>query len=141
MSFTIAGAVVGIAGAAYGVYAGEKAAGQAKKAGRAQAATEQAVTDERLVQIQREAMLTREEQVAGAAASGIKTSSVSTLQVMADTAAQFAREQAITKRVGASAVKSALQEGKIVGQQYRAQGIGQAAQGMSNVFNILGGLK
>lgn len=137
MSFAVTGAVIGAAGVAYSVYSSEKAAGKAKKAGKEQARIEKDVTAERLVQIKREEMLMREATVAGAAGSGVKTTSQSALEVLADQKAQFAREAAITKKVGASAAKNALAQGSLVAQQYRAQGISQGAQGLSNVFNIL----
>lgn len=137
MSFAITAAVVGVAGTAYSVYAGEKAAGQARGAARQQAKTERAVTAERISQLKREEMLMREQTIANTAASGLKISSASPLEILAEQKAQFERERAITQRVGASAVKASLQQGRIVAQQYQAQGIAGGLAGLQNTFNIL----
>ena len=138
MSFAVTAVVVSAVGVGYSIYSGEQAKKGAKQAGAAQAQTEAEVTKERVRQIAREEMLTREATVAATAGSGVKVGSQSTLQVLADQQAEFAREKAITEKVGASAAKAALAEGKAVGAQYQAQGVSGAISGIGNIFSILG---
>jgi hypothetical protein len=138
MSFAVTAVVTTAVGVGYSIYAGERARDDAKDAGAAQAATEREVTKERIRQIAREEMLTREATVAATAGSGVKIGSQSTLAVLADQAAEFKREKAITEKVGASAAKAALAEGSAVGSQYRAQGISSAISGVASIFSILG---
>ena len=138
MSFAITAVVTSAVGVGCSIYSGEQAKKDAKKAGAAQAKTEAEVTKERVRQIAREENLMRESTVAATAGSGVKVGSKSTLQVLADQKAEFAREKAITEKVGASAAKAALAEGRAVGAQYQAQGISSAITGIGNIFSILG---
>ena len=138
MSFVVTAVVTSAVGVGYGIYAGERANKQSKQAGEAAAKTEAEVTKERVRQIAREENLMRESTVAATAGSGVKVGSKSTLQVLADQKAEFAREKSITEKVGASAAKAALAEGRAVGAQYQAQGISSAITGIGNIFSILG---
>ena len=138
MSFAITAVVTSAVGVGYSIYSGEQAKKDAKQAGREAAKTEAEVTKERVRQIAREENLMRESTVAATAGSGVKVGSKSVLQVLADQQAEFAREKAITEKVGASAAKAALAEGRAVGAQYQAQGISSAITGIGNIFSILG---
>ncbi len=138
MSFAIASVVIGGIGVISSLSAGKKASKAAKQQGQAQAQTEQKVTTERLRQIERQEMLTREATQLGAAGSGVKIESRSVLEVLADQQAEFAKESSITQQVGASAAKAALDRGKAIGTQAKYQGYSGALGGISNIFSILG---
>jgi hypothetical protein len=137
MSFAIAAVVTAGVGTAYSIYSGTQAAGAAKSAGAEQARIERQVTQAKIEQTMRQEMLMREATVAGTAASGVSVKSKSTLEVMADQAAQFRKEMATIRQVGESNAAVLQQNAGMVGSQYRSQGIAQGIQGAANVFSMI----
>jgi len=137
MSFAVTSVVVGAVGIGLSYSASKKAGKASAAAGAEEARIEGEVTAERLVQIKREEMLTREATKAATVASGVKVGSKSTLEVLADQEAQFARERAITDKVGASRAGAALARGQALSQQYKAQGQANAISGLSNIFGMI----
>ena len=83
----------------------------------------------------------REQTITGFAASGVKANIGSPLEVLADQAAEFRREQVIIEKVGASKAQSALQSGKNVATQAKWAGISGAVQGLGTAASILANLK
>lgn len=138
MSFAIASAVIGGISVVANIVGSRKAAKAAERQGDAQADTERKVTQERLRQIDREEMLMGEATILATAGSNIKVGSKSTLEVLADQEAEFAREGLITAQVGASAATAALDRGKALATQAKYQGYSNALSGISSIFSILG---
>ena len=82
-------------------------------------------------------MLMREGTVAATAASGVKVGSKSTLEVLADQKAEFAREKEITQEVGASRAQAALKNAALRSRTTKYQGYTAAAQGLTQAFSFL----
>lgn len=119
-----------------GIKGGKAAEEAARAAARREAKIEHSVTSERVRQIRRQQEMLRAETIARVAGSGIKVSSKSPLEVLADQESEFKREVDITKEVGASRATAALSRGQMVGEQYKYQGYQQALSGISSMFNI-----
>lgn len=134
--WAIAGIALNVIGAAFSIKSGRAAAGAAEDAAAEEARLERRVTSERLYQIGRQEDLMAEATIARTAGSGVKVGSQSQLEVMADQAAQFRRERAITQEVGATRAKASLASGAAVAQQSRYQGYTGAATGLSSAFRI-----
>lgn len=137
MSFAITAAVVSVGTAAYSISSSRKMAKKQEALGREEAAMEKEVTVERIRQIGREESMMREETVAATAASGVKIGSQSTLEVLAEQKAEFARERAITEKVGASRAAAALGNASLRSQTTKYQGYSAAASGITNAFSLL----
>lgn len=132
MSWIATSVATSVIGIGYSAYQGRKAEKAAEGAAAEEARIEGEVTQERLAQIEREEMLTREATVAGAVGQGIRTESGSVLEVLADQAAQFERERTITEEVGASRATAALARGESLSQQIRAGTIASTFSGLAN---------
>ena len=134
--FNVAAIAVGVIGTAVSIRGAKKAETAAAQQGAAEAATEREVTKERIRQIGREEEMMEGETLGRIAASGVKTDVGSPLEILADQAAEFQREKAITQEVGASKAALALSSASALGTQYRYQGYSAAAQGLGNIFGI-----
>ena len=110
--------------------------------GEAEAEVERKVTAEQIRQIDRDEQLTRSATIASIAGSNIKVGSGSQLDVLAEQAAEFARERQFTEEVGASNANVALQRAKAIGEQARfssyttALGAFGSAAADPNIINL-----
>lgn len=114
-----------------------KQAKAAKRAAKGKARAEDLVTDEKI-----RLLLKKEEDLAGetvarTAASGVKVSSVSPLMMLADQAREAAYERDITKKVGATKTRMALQEGSDVASAIKYGSYSQAAASGGQLFSMI----
>lgn len=147
-------AVVGTAVAAYGIYSGEQAADDAARASRLsaeeEARLEGILTDEKVRRLGVEREQVIGQQRAGYAGSGVEVGSSqrrpgeqiasgSVMDVLTETATEFAREISVTRETGASRATNALARGNMVAQNYQNQARANSIQTASSVFSFWAG--
>lgn len=121
---------------ALGAIGGNKAKKAAKKAAAEQARQEAVVTTERIRQLrQEERSLYGRTRAVGAGSGGV-VGQGSMLQILAEQAREFERERRITKSVGASRVKAALDQGEAIGDQAFYSGLGNLFAGIGSAAGI-----
>jgi hypothetical protein len=123
----------GIIGYKKGKKAEDAADAEAEKAAR----IDERVTAEKLANLKIEERQLAGQTRARAAGSGVKVDVGSPLDVLAEQAATFARERAVTREVGAEKAALTRLHGRNVGDMARYQGYGDAARGLSGAAGTL----
>ena len=152
----IAMAVIGAVGLISNFLGSKKAASAAKDQASEEARLEGLVTDEKLRQLRIDERTLYGETMAGFAGGGVlanaptlegmnmdrllgttgsaRPQTGSVLSVISEQSKSFQGQRDITATVGASKVAQTLQHGKNVADQYKYQGYGNAASGISNIL-------
>ncbi len=132
----VAGVAASVIGAGLSFFSGKKASSAADRAARREAKLEGKVTDERIRQISRQETIMAGQTVAATAGGGVKVGSGSSLAILADQASEFRRERQVTREVGATRARAALEGGSALATQYRYQGLTGAVGGLGQAFSI-----
>ena len=137
--FAAAGAVVGAIGLISGFLGSKKASKAAREQAALEAEHEGLITSERQRQINREErQLYGETRTrfagGGVLAGGANSPQGSVGDILSEQASEFRQERAITGKVGASKVAQGLARGKAVADQYKYQGYGNVASGISSIL-------
>lgn len=119
------------------IFGGKKSSDRAEEQAAREAEIERKVTAERVRQIGVEKEALRGETVARTAASGIKTTSQSSLELLKEQAFEFQMEELITREVGASKAKASLDRGSALAEQYRQSGYQGALSSLGSIFSVL----
>jgi hypothetical protein len=136
-ALTIASTILTGGSVLSGIFGASKAKKAARRKAEEEAAAEGEVTAERVRQIDVEEKALRGETIAKTAASGIKTTSGTTISLLAEQAYEFEKERAITEKVGASKATSALARGNSLAAQIDSQAIGSSVSQLTSLFSIL----
>lgn len=134
---TIASTILTGGGILSGIFGAKKAKRAARRQAEEEARIEGEITEERQRQIDVEERALRGETIARSAASGVKVTSGSTLEILAEQAYEFEKERAITEKVGASKARAALDRGSSLAAQIESQAIGSSASQLTSLFAIL----
>lgn len=143
----IAALALSAVGTALSFSSSRRAERAARDQGQREAELEQKVTDERLRQLEREERALKGQSLARYAGSNVvlgSTGSMQSLQnqsltgspaiVIAEQAAEFARERRITEEVGATKVQQSLSNARNVAAQYRVTGYANLASNVGDIF-------
>lgn len=137
MALMTAAAGLSVLSGVLGFGSSRRARRAARRAAEAEARIERQVTDERIRQLYSEERTMAGETRAIAASSGIVASRGSPLMVLAEQAAEFAREREFTRKVGASRAQAAIAQGRAIGRQAQAQGLQSFVGGLTQAARIL----
>ncbi len=116
---------MGFVAAAIGIISliqGQKAAKDAKQAGKQQGRIDQRVTQEKVFQSKLEERILAGETRSAAAGAGVTANVGSPLTILAEQARTFARDRAFISEVGAEQANLSRQRGRNVGTQARFSG-------------------
>ena len=149
-------AAIAVVGLISNFVGSKKASSAAKKQASEEARIEGLVTDEKLRQLRIDERTLYGETMAGFAGGGVlanaptlegtnmdrllgttgaaRPQTGSVQSVMSEQSKSFKQQRDITATVGASKVAQTLQHGKNVAEQYKYQGYGNAATGISNIL-------
>lgn len=114
-----------------GFGAGQRAGNRQLSAGRNAASLINQETQQQVYDIRKRASLFREKTVGGYAGSGVGASSMSALEVMAEAAREFGREEVFANYIGGNRARYAVSSGQIAAATEREKGTQRLISGFA----------